>query len=114
DSAGNSDGGSGAQFGVLTILNTIIPDNVPAWWSTGANPKLLGNATATNTLNIVDADLTTYGEFSATGNGGINQCSLFIYGISGVTQRFNDLTLKVTASLVTNSLAPVGNTPTAF
>jgi hypothetical protein len=101
DTIGNSDGGSGAQNGMLNIL----PMALAATFS----GSVVGNGTLTDPQNMTDGNMTTFGSLVCTGDSGANSVAIVMSGPAGVTRRYSSATLKILRAVPTNSL--VGSSP---
>jgi len=93
DTTGNGDGGSGAQSGMMNVLS---PSTVTS--------SLVGNGSASNILNAIDGNDTTFATLSATGNGSSNQAGLDFTIPPGIARRYQSMTIEIVYSVPTNSL----------
>lgn len=101
DTAGNNDGGSGAQFGQTNVL----------MMSLNTQTVISGTGTFTNKDFVVDGDLTSFGELSVSGNGTLNDAQFGLSGPPGLTRRYSAATLYVRAAIPTNNLTPAASSP---
>jgi hypothetical protein len=97
DTIGNNDGGSGAQDGMLNVLEMTF-----------ASDQVSNGATITDINNMVDGNLTTFGSMVFPGNpdAGATNCNLVVSGPPGLTRRYSSSVLKILvaapiASLIT-------------
>jgi hypothetical protein len=99
DTAGNGDGGSGAQYGTTTVLQMALTSTV----------SQSGNGTLTNPANAVDGDPNTFATIAATGNSALNSINLGLQGVpASISGAAKSAILRVTYSVPTNSLNGVG------
>lgn len=102
DTTGNGDGGSGAQFGMVTIIG---------FTEESAARVQVGNGSVVNPWNMVDGDPTSSGTLNVSGNGALNKAAVTLHPSAGVSQRYTAATLNLNLAVPTNSLAG-GSDPT--
>ena len=100
DTIGNSDGGGGAQNGMMNELFMSIAQ------TTGTSGT---GATCPNPQLAIDGSTTTSAQLTATGNGSTNLVVLTLAGPAGFNRKFLSVTLKILFSVPTNNLAPAGS-----
>lgn len=98
DTIGNSDGGSGAQTGMLTIFSLQSQTNATS--GTGSS--------ISNGGNVTDGDATSFATLQASGGTGvINSASLtFAVAPAILNRRWKSLTMKILAEVSQNNLSP--------
>jgi hypothetical protein len=100
DTAGNNDGGGGAQVGMIRRYSMILA-------SVGS---ATGNGATANPGNAVDGDQTSYASLTVNGNGALNIApALSLTGPPAIVGRFSHVKIKVLASVPTNSLNNPGD-----
>lgn len=92
DTAGNNDGGAGAQTGQHSIL-----------LMSGYTELEAGNGAVSDPQYAIDEDQNNYATLQTTGNSGTNDARLDLQGPPGLAQRSQTLTLKILVELPTNS-----------